>query len=65
MTSQELPNKSIDEILKEGAELSAEELLANFKSFTDQMRLSLFHRMINGTPTPYDELLKIWWMNRY
>lgn len=65
MDSQKSPTKTVEEIIKEGAALSDDKLLESFKSFSDQTKLSLFHRMINGKPTPYDELLNAWWMNRY
>lgn len=65
MDSPKSPTKTLEEIIKEGVALSTDKLLESFKSFSDQTKLSLFHSMINGKPTPYDELLKIWWMNRY
>ena len=37
-----------------------------FSKLRDQEKLSLFHKRINSDEeTPYDEMLRIWWMNRY
>jgi len=36
-----------------------------FNSMKDYQKLNLFRKMIKGEKTEYDELLRIWWNNRY
>lgn len=45
---------------------SREEKIASFNQLSDNEKLTLFMQRTNeGIQTEYDELIEIWWMNRY